>query len=608
MTDPNYIAISIAPVQGFIERSRKLRDLYGSSFTLSYLARAVCNYAEQNGYTVISPATINMIQGTTNVIVLRSEPKDFATEKSKIEQVVLDHWKALVKNCRIWIEVNALDITSKKYEYSWRSEWELWENHAWEIFIGTGDSNDLARKDLNQAKRSRSWTAINWMGESSTLSGSDAVAWFDMGKIPSKITDKKEKIEGFYRSLSLALGETFIRYTNSHLNAHLNLERAQEYGEAFLDPREELSIPELVKRLITHIAIAKQIKKYIVDKNLAIQPYDITELARELSPPIESELSPKSFKDIGRLNRRNDPQAEEFWTGWFQGDGDRMGNYIKNLYEGRSLEDGDTDLTEFSQALLNWGNNKFKKAVRGQGRTVYAGGDDFFSVFYDTQSNPPRQLSPYDCLEWLYNFPNVWTMHGKPITVSAGLVWAAPKIPQRDLLQHCRETEKSAKSNGRDRLAIRILFNGGNHLDWVCPWRFLKDVLESYCDRNGKQGRSENPNWGHIYNDVAVLEARHAFDNKHIGVSQGLFEIYFGRGSFETYFGDVAPENLQTNQHLWNQEEVNATGILGEKIAYRIDDPSSEQDISIDKTKVYKAINNWVINLAKIGFHLCSNT
>jgi CRISPR-associated protein Cmr2 len=33
--------ITFAPVQGFISSSRKLRDLYGSSLLLSYLARAV---------------------------------------------------------------------------------------------------------------------------------------------------------------------------------------------------------------------------------------------------------------------------------------------------------------------------------------------------------------------------------------------------------------------------------------------------------------------------------------------------------------------------------------------------------------------------------------
>ncbi|MFN7715048.1 MAG: type III-B CRISPR-associated protein Cas10/Cmr2, partial [Pseudanabaenaceae cyanobacterium] len=33
-----YTVITFAPVQGFIEKSRKLRDLYGASQILSYLS------------------------------------------------------------------------------------------------------------------------------------------------------------------------------------------------------------------------------------------------------------------------------------------------------------------------------------------------------------------------------------------------------------------------------------------------------------------------------------------------------------------------------------------------------------------------------------------
>ena len=118
----------------------------------------------------------------------------------------------------------------------------------------------------------------------------------------------------------------------------------------------------------------------------------------------------------------------------------------------------------------------------------------------------------------------MWRKHGyaKDITVSVGFVWAAPGVPQRDVLQHCREAEKSAKSQGRDRLTIRILFNGGNWMEWVCPWWFLPDVLKSYGDR------SQGEKWTHIYNDVAMLEARHAFEGNQSEVALALFEVYFG--------------------------------------------------------------------------------
>ena len=50
--------ITFAPVQGFISNSRKLRDLYGSSLLLSYLAKAILDDAQQRlgPDAVVSPA------------------------------------------------------------------------------------------------------------------------------------------------------------------------------------------------------------------------------------------------------------------------------------------------------------------------------------------------------------------------------------------------------------------------------------------------------------------------------------------------------------------------------------------------------------------------
>ena len=50
MSDPViYTAVTFAPVQGFIEKSRKLRDLYGSSYLLSFIAQSVCLEAQAQG-------------------------------------------------------------------------------------------------------------------------------------------------------------------------------------------------------------------------------------------------------------------------------------------------------------------------------------------------------------------------------------------------------------------------------------------------------------------------------------------------------------------------------------------------------------------------------
>ena len=45
-----------------------------------------------------------------------------------------------------------------------------------------------------------------------------------------------------------------------------------------------------------------------------------------------------------------------------------------------------------------------------------------------------------------------------------------------------------------------------------------------------------------------------------------------------------------------------ATGLLGDRNHYTED---QTPNAPLDLEKVHKAINNWVINLAKVGFHLC---
>lgn len=513
-----YTAITFAPVQGFIEKSRKLRDLYGSSFILSYLANALCDTARTHlptsdppysGYPVISPALIDVTQGTPNLILIAGHlPLDRA--KAEFDKA----WSAIAKLCR-----SAIEQRLKQFDYRyWKREWSLWESHAWEFFHATGDTPEAARHNLFEKKRSRNWTGINWSGESSTLSGADTIAYPGMNEISNpkqrNVREIDDKIKQFYQQLS------------------------QCWGESIIDEREQLSVPELIKRLVT-----------------------VDDITRSL-PNIET---PGSFQ---RLNRWKDQTPEDIdrteakrWTGWFLGDGDRVSDYLRTLTE--------LEQHNFSAAMRTWGTSlkdQLPSTRIRDGRIIYAGGDDFLGVLYRNEPDPV--LTAWDCLQWLYTFPTIWNSHGYPITASIGFVWAAPNVPQRDVLQHCREAEKSAKQNGRDRIALRILFNSGTHLEWVCPWWLLEPLLTGYRDRNGIQGKQAN--WTHLYNDIAVLESRHAFEGKQTEVAFSLLAVYF-------------PEELV------------------EKL--RLSDPLS----SGDSTNINDEFNTWIINLAKVGFHLCNS-
>lgn len=543
MTQKIFTVVTFAPVQGFIEKSRKLRDLYGSSFLLSYLSRAICEAAKKNGCSVISPALINVTQGTPNQIIIEG---DFPEATAR--QVFNDAWENVVEVCRRYIE-NKVNTA-----YTWQREWNAWSNHAWEFFWAQSKGEDLcqeeepglveenvslithARRKLNQIKTQRNWTAINWQGESSTLSGSEAIAYPRMTDkthpLYSSMAKQRKEINEFYQQLS------------------------EQLGESIIDPAERLSVPELIKRLITLDEVAQQLK-----------------LSETELPSVEI---PKSFVDLNRHDNK-------LWTGWFQGDGDKIGEYLRRLKD--EGNDEAKSLNNFSEAMMEWGKKlkehlpPSQQRVQGKhsardGRIIYAGGDDFLGVLY--RDDPI--LTPQECLNWFYRFPKIWREHGQDITVSVGWVWAAHGVPQRDVLQHCREAEKAAKKKGRDRLAIRILFNSGNYLEWVCPWWCLQTFLEGYQDRDGNTLSSRTkPNWVHFYNDVATLESRHAFESQ-TNIALGLFEIYFG------------PENRQLLEtHLWDTKEK--TGILGNR-------PQENEKQNI------QTLNNWVINLAKVGFHL----
>jgi CRISPR-associated protein Cmr2 len=595
MTQQIYTVITFAPVQGFIEKSRKLRDLYGSSYLLSFLAQAICLKAEASNCTVISPALPDITQGLPNQVILGGY---FAEKEARAS--LMETWRWILDGCREWIEQQV----QGDWKYAWRRDWTVWTNHAWEFFCvhgQPGESISAVRQRLNEAKRSRAWVAINWQGESSTLSGTDAVAYPEMrlsnpyegNPAFKRRIDSKTPVEQFYEALSLQLGKAFANYH------HLSTSKIAEYGAAFIDPDEELSIPELVKRLITHRAIIEHLKQRSQQA-----PTHLDDLAKT----IEQDLNAKTFRELNRLQHKKRKQNADsevqaaYWTGWFLGDGDGASDYLRAI--GKHSPENESALTQkFSKGMREWGK-RFKQEKYGEddvlpgnhGRVVYAGGDDFLGVLYRSD----QQLEPRVCLSWLSQFKSKvwlagWTEPHEKITASVGFVWASPQVPQRDVLQHCRAAEAAAKKGGKDRVAFRILFAGGNHLEWICPWHILEaGLFENYRDRNHVSNALDRASWTHFYNDVATLEARHAFGatlKESTEIAIALFQIYF-------------PDfhHLLEESHWWNQRDeykITEAGILGDREAYLTTD-------QIDIQKVNTAINTWVINLAKVGFHLCS--
>lgn len=560
-----YTAITFAPVQGFIEKSRKLRDLYGASLILSYLSQQVVLAVDKTpNAKVISPANINIQKGMPNRILVKG---DFTEDMAR--QVLLNAWQDILFICRNWVEEKIPN------EYQWEREWRHWGNHTWEVFWGRGDSIPSAMDDLETRKLCRNWTGINWIGESSSLTGADGIAFPRLGganRNPKELTYRSEddEIKSFYKALASI---------TDNLTEEDSTEDSETLPEGkFIDASEQLSILELVKRLVTWKDVREKIGKKLDDSNYL-------------------EKLPRGFKEI----RRKPTETESGqWTGWFMGDGDKVGKKLKEL---ANSENGEEELYTFTKKLRDWGKNFYQYFEREKklGRVIYAGGDDFLGVIYS--KNPKKPIPGFGAFEWLITLPRKWEEHGRDINVSVGFVWVAGSVPQRDILQHCRQAQKTAKNLNRDRVTIRVVFNSGQYVEWTCPWDYLH-ILTSYQDRNGNtyaewerrdRDSKYEPNWTHVFSDLTQLKARHAFglaENRHrknidANTVNGS-KIIYNRQDFWKFFNIYFPNWKET---LRKHEAL----IVGAN-----NDASSAQRASL--------MIDWIEDLITIGWYLCSDT
>ena len=473
-SETSYTVVTFAPVQGFIGSSRKLRDLYGSSLLLSVLAKAIYDDAHERGFEVLSPALVNTARGTPNLLVINGPYK-----KGYGQDALQKTWVHILDATRQWLESNL-----PQFNYHWEPVWKQWQNHAWEYFHAQGSTISQARKHLALVKQQRAWSGINWSGESSTLGGSDAVARPSLGLVvdPRLISNAQCKDEA----------TAFIRA----------LQDLQPLGEPFAGVGEQLSLPELIKRLVTYPVIAKN-----------------------------------AFKDeqlINVLPKRFDAIANSCNLVWFMADGDEVGKYLAKNSQGNQNQEA-AALKSFSNAMRSWATKLYEDIPKHTGQkstVVYAGGDDLLGALHDRPGfegdGIGEPLCSNDLVNWLKIFPSIWREHGQNITVSMGLVYVSAKVPQREALEQVRLAESRAKALGRDRFALRLLFSGGQSIEWVCPWCELPRILNGYRDRENRQ--MENAHWGHLASDLISLDSRRAIKGKSDtakAVANAIWDIYF---------------------------------------------------------------------------------
>ena len=71
---------------------------------------------------------------------------------------------------------------------------------------------------------------------------------------------------------------------------------------------------------------------------------------------------------------------------------------------------------------------------------------------------------------WVTYNGQPYPVPGQTMQFSLGVVIAQRRVPQSLWHRGLNQAYKQAKDQGRNRVCVRVLFNSGQTLDWVCPW------------------------------------------------------------------------------------------------------------------------------------------
>jgi hypothetical protein len=120
------------------------------------------------------------------------------------------------------------------------------------------------------------------------------------------------------------------------------------------------------------------------------------------------------------------------------------------------------------------------------GKVIFAGGDDFLLLgplteaialtsnlhrLWTGETTPLTQpLQPFVDGWVRYQDDEIYPVPGKQMNFSLGIVIAQRRIPQSLWHRGLNQAYKEAKNQGRNRVCLRVLFNSGQSLEWVCPW------------------------------------------------------------------------------------------------------------------------------------------
>ncbi len=543
-----YLYLTIGPVQGFVAQARRTRDLWVSSFLLSYLAgHGMLKVIKNKNGEIIIPKVHekdNVEQITDPLLnAINQHQKGNVVESAPYIGSLPNRFKAKVpadfnsNECIIQIKTAWENIAQKVWEkylapiaekgQDVEKIWQRQIQNFWDISWVISEQEDSDNL-LDRRKNWRSYVPTMEPGDKCTLMGNLQEL---SGFIGSKKGDR-EKQKEFWGELRKKVGyelrederlcaialikRLFPRVAKEAIGWEVPISYpSTSYISAvtwFTKAIEEK--PQWCQKFVNEIQENDCLSDLIGFRN-PILFNSIKEVTEKSSIPDEfirlegnffyksilenhrmwPENTEKTRKNLVKLLDEHNKQPSPFYAVLLM-DGDRLGALMQS-----NKQAGE----EISKALAAFNQKVPQFVCDNNGVLIYAGGDDVLALVTLEEALPLA-------IKIREEFKKAFELTSLPLekaTISAAIIFAHHHAPLKSILReaHSQLDNVAKEKTGRDALAVAVWSTSGLTLQWSNPWEKIinanKDtnILEQLIEQfSGNTPEEKQYNSGFFYN------------------------------------------------------------------------------------------------------------
>ncbi len=478
---------TIGPVQSFIAQARKTRDLYAGSRILSELvheAKRAFKEVFPSGEVIFPRLLEKGALSLPNRLVaeVTADESELREKAEQIQRAVEERWQAMAEQA-----LKEAGVSTKPAGFD--EQIKALPDIHW-VFTPLSGS-DYARAYLRlerlggAVKNIRPFAQMEETGRKCSIDGVNNALFCSWRSTPAYVKDPV-RIRGFRLSAGEALSAVSLTkrfYPLEGGSFPSTAEVALMHDEAQLTAEEKQRL-ECFKKLFDREKVAEACIEMLTngykEKVKLINPREEEDWNDEFDYQMlfEENLNEKNIPNKTQRELLQDllaPLKKRLQTRYYAlvlFDGDQMGKWLS----GENNQSRD-DLKEFHRALSG-ALAEFTQAAEehlnrenGNGRVIYAGGDDFlgfvnihhlFGVMKHLRTEFDRVVNQSIA---------EYKKEGQHLTFSAGVVIAHYKTPLSEVLEKARKVEKAAKKEGdRNAFGIAVMKHSGEIQEAVYKW------------------------------------------------------------------------------------------------------------------------------------------